>query len=807
VNKLYWLNEIKPSHRAQVGDEAFNLSIMMQHGYPVVPGFVVAAEILDEYLEHIGTSQTLVAELADSSLHLDVDNWRQLQQVALHLRQEIMSSILPDGLIEAIYQAVKTWESPYLVFHPTVAVPSAKHKTENCGLYESVYYYNEKKEIVLSLKRIWSQLFSAKSLFYWQKSGIDLRSIKLAVLVQPVNNVIASGLLKANSSKWEIQATWGLGVAIDWGEVQPDVYYLEPRTGKLSEQHLGNKIFAYRCENAVNNESLPQGQTSVLTVEKTCLQVCILDEEQQQQHVLSPQYLQQIKSLASKLVCQLGKEYLVNWTFIQEADSQKLYLTKVSKPNNIFSRNFSIRGIGAATGQVSANALVIGSDNPFVEQLPKGIILVASTITPDWLPVLQQVGGIITEKGGLTSHAAIIARELGIPAVVGIEKVTTLFQNGDRLSINGDSGEVYRLAKNPGEEHIDDAIVEENVEKHSLFESCVMSVPDSSAAAIHTPTWVSSSPPSAPSLSTNLPMTSTQLMVNLSQPTRIDKALSLPVDGVGLLRSELMVLSILNRENPYTWIRDGRQEQLLDLWTKRILDFVRAFSPRSVYYRSLDWRTHELPSLQDRGVEAAQPQTALGQRGTFSYLVNSEVFDMELEALKNVQQAGYHNIRLILPFVRTVEEFSFCRRKVEQAGLTDVREFELWIMAEVPSVLFLLPEYVKAGVQGISIGSNDLTQLLLGVDRDQAVLAKNFDERHPVVMGAISRLIEMAKLAGIPCSICGQAPALYPEIIEKLVEWGITSISVEPEALERTYQAIYRAEQSLLLQAARRQLR
>jgi len=212
------------------------------------------------------------------------------------------------------------------------------------------------------------------------------------------------------------------------------------------------------------------------------------------------------------------------------------------------------------------------------------------------------------------------------------------------------------------------------------------------------------------------------------------------------------------------------------------------------------------PSLHHDKVEPAQLQTALGQRGTFSYLLNSEVFDMELTALSNVQHAGYHNIRLILPFVRTVEEFVFCRQKVEQAGLTEIAEFQLWIMAEVPSVLFLLPEYVKAGVQGISIGTNDLTQLLLGVDRDQAVLAKSFDEHHPVVMDAVFRLIEMAREAGIPCSICGQAPALYPEIITKLVQWGITSISVEPEALQRTYQAILRAEQSLLLEAARRQL-
>lgn len=799
MDKLYWLNEIKQSHRTQVGEKAFNLSMMMQRGYPVIPGFVVAAKKLHEYLENESASQRLVGELTDSSLHFDVDNWRQLQQVALRLRQEIMSSSLPDRLYFLISEAVKTWESPCLIFRPSVAIPSARYKIDDIsGLYESVFCCSEDKEIASTFKQIWSQLFSARSLLYWQKSGIDLRSINLAVLVQPVNNVVASGLLSVDSSRCEIQASWGLGVAIDWGEVQPDIYYVEPKTGVLCEQHLGNKILAYRCENAAIKEaSCQEKQTSVLTLEKNCLQVCLVEEAQQEQHVLSPQHLQQIRELANQLVSQLGKDYLVKWIFIQETHGQKLYLTKVSQPINTFSNNFSIKGIGTATGRASANALVIENPDRIIQQLPKGIILVSSQITPDWLPLLQQVSGIITEQGGLTSHGAIIARELGIPAVVGVNNVTTLIQNGDRLLIDGDTGEVHRLALNAAQEHIDDVddvIVEDKV-------------PNSDPPPTSNPRWVPFSSPSiSPHPATNLPMTSTSLLVNLSQPNMIDKALSVPVDGVGLLRSELMVLSILNRQNPYTWIRDGRHQQLLDLWTQRILDFVRAFSPRAVYYRSLDWRTHELTSLKDDGVETDEPQTALGERGTFSYLLNSEVFEMELIALSKVQLAGYHNIRLILPFVRTVEEFSFCRQKVEQAGLTDIKEFELWIMAEVPSVLFLLPEYVKAGVQGISIGTNDLTQLLLGVDRDRALLAKNFDERHPVVMSAISRLIEMAKEAGIPCSICGQAPALYPEIIEKLVQWGITSISVEPEALQRTYQAIMRAEQGLLLEAARRQL-
>ena len=299
-------------------------------------------------------------------------------------------------------------------------------------------------------------------------------------------------------------------------------------------------------------------------------------------------------------------------------------------------------------------------------------------------------------------------------------------------------------------------------------------------------------------------MITTKLLVNLSQPSLVEQAQSLPVDGVGLLRSELMALNILEGKHPSTWLLEGHRTKLLERWYEQIIHFADAFAPRPVFYRSLDWRSHELVSLNDN--VQSSTQSMLGERGTFSYLKNPAVFELELAALAAVQNAGYSNIHLLLPFVRTVEEFSFCRQKVEQARLTQVPQFQLWIMAEVPSVLFLLPEYVKAGVQGISIGTNDLTQLLLGVDREQGQLAKVFDERHPVVMGAVAQLIQMANSAGIPCSICGQAPALYPEIIEQLVQWGISSISVEPEAVERTYLAIARAEQRIILEAARRQL-
>ncbi len=782
MDKLYWLDQIKLQDRAKLGDKAFYLGRIMQRGYPVKPGFVVGAEILRQFLETLNSSEALVTDLPYSSLHLDVNNWRQLQQVAGHLHQEIIAATVPSKWVNKILEAAKEWKTAYLIFRPSLAIPTATHGVGNIsGLLESQICHCEYEAIALALKYTWSQLFRAKSLLYWQRLGIDLRQINLAVLVQPIENALASGLLNSNSSGWDIEATWGLGISLQHGEVQPDVHYIQRETGIALEQQLGNKMLAYRLN----------ATTDSLTLDNTCLVAHLVESSQQKQYALQEEYLQQLIQLANLLENELGTNYTVEWTISEEFPSPKLYLTKVSAPQFAVHNTYFLKGIGAGTGRVTATAYVVNSLSSS-EQLPKGVILVAQAIAPDWLPLLQQVIGIITEKGGLTSHAAILARELGIPAVVSAKDATTLIKTGDRLLLDGDRGEVYRVRKDDAESP-EVPLVIQPTRHHKAQQSQL--------GNFRTEALVSDSPIL---LSAHLPMIATQLLVNLSQPSLIEQVQSLPLDGVGLIRSELMVLTILEGQHPNSWLSSGRKAQLLELWSEQIMQFVRAFAPRPVFYRSLDWRSHELISFS-HNVPSSQ-QSMLGERGTFAYLQNSAVFELELQAIAAIQQADYNNIHLILPFVRTVEEFSFCRQKVELAGLTQKPQFQLWIMAEVPSVLFLLPEYVKAGVQGISIGTNDLTQLLLGVDRELGQLASSFDERHPAVMRAVAQLISMAKSAGIPCSICGQAPALYPEIIEKLVEWGITSISVEPEAVSRTYQAIARAEQKIILEAARQKL-
>jgi pyruvate, water dikinase len=451
VDKLYWLDQIKLQDRAKVGDKAFYLSRIMQRGYPVAPGFVVSAEVLREFLETLNSSEALVADLPHSSLHLDVNNWRQLQQVAGRLRQEISTAHLPPHLLSTIVNAAKELESAYLIFRPTFVVPTARHRVGNTsGLLESQVCRCDEEAIALALKRTWSQMFRAKSLLYWQWAGINLEQINLGVLVQPLKNAIASGSLNANSSEWEILATSGLGLAMTQGDVLPDVYYIHPETGTVRERQLGNKMLAYCINDTAAVATLQTVAASALASDDSSLVTYLLEEDQQKEYALPEEYLQQLIQLASQFVKEIGVNFTFEWTISCDTTTT-LYLTQVSTPQATISHFHLLKGLAAAAGRVTATAHVIMNSQQKPEQPPKRVILVAPTIAPDWLPLLQQAAGIITEQGGLTSHAAILARELGIPAVVRVANATSSIQTGERLLIDGDKGEVYRLTREVGE--------------------------------------------------------------------------------------------------------------------------------------------------------------------------------------------------------------------------------------------------------------------------------------------------------------------------------------------------------------------
>ncbi|WP_449416535.1 putative PEP-binding protein [Phormidium nigroviride] len=801
MQNLYWLNQIQSSDRDMVGDKAFYLSDLMQRGYPVARGFVVAPQTFWDFLSEIDWLEPLFADLPNSSLYFNADNPHQLQAIAQRIRHQIISAKLPEALASSLESAVQQLDAKALIFRPSLTNTNIK----TSGLLESQVVWTDSEAIATGLKRAWAELFRAKSLFYWQRCGQSLQKLAPTVLVQPLRNAIASGSIAANGGAvWEIQASWGLGMSLVWGEAIPDCYQVQPETRNIQSQQLGHKNIAYNLAHdrgdggtqqnshfilRRDREASATGASFVISGAASPLQARALSEVEQNQYALDQPYLQGLMDMAEKAKADLGCSLVMEWTLCQLASNSEpqLYVTQVSLSNGqhrkgdredeklSLSSPICFRGLPAAAGTAIATAQVITNPNSRLSNFLAGGILVASEISPEWLPWLKLAAGVISERGGMTGHGAILARELGIPAVVGVADATHAIKTGDSLLIDGNKGEVYLMSEtNINNSTSGKAYIAE--EKYAQLSNAT-----AQSLSIEGITDFSST------LNYPLPI-ATKLYVNVSQIGSIERIKNLPLDGIGLLRSELMALEALDYQHPRLWLHSGRQAEFVERMADQLALFAAALAPRPVFYRSLD--------LRESGVE-----------GSFSYVLDPELFDLELTVIERVYQLGYSNVNLILPFVRSVEDFSFCRNRLETLWGRLHPDFQLWIMAEVPSVLFLLPDYVKAGVQGITIGTNDLTQLLLGIDRDSEQMASVFNSRHPAAIRAIQQLIEMANTAGIPCSICGDAPALYPEMIDSLIRWGITSISVNVEAVERTGIAIARAEQRLILQAARQRLR
>lgn len=850
-------------------DQAFYLSQLLQSGYPVTNGFIIPGDVFWQYLKVLGESETLLADLYDSDLHLDIHQPQQLRNIAQKLRQMVLQGNPPAIWLETLTNHLTQITTPLVELQPFLQhegfpAPNAMLETVVCA--------NQSEAVLAGLQQVWGQLFQARNLFCWQPAGMKLSQVNLAVLVQPLEDAIASGVITASPEQLEIESTWGLPLTIHRGEVLPDHYLINPQTGVLLKQRLGSKTRAYHL-----NPSSP----SLLT--------CLLTPEEQQSYSLSISDLAIVTQVCQQLQEMVSPNFTFAWRIINPRNDLTLNLTNSSVDNSpsrllitaftprarqrygaispqvsVHNTLLSLKGLAVARGEVTAMAHVLiaagfsrlSTQNnpnavPGMETSLLGKILVAEVVLPEWLPLLRQAAGIITEQGGMTSHGAIIARELGIPAIVGVTAATRLIQTGESLTLDGNQGIIYRqhppgslensftsvlspnlLAQTPlvsisedsGELNRGASLLSSDVKGSSLVEKLHQKLAHSRAVNGEVSNNLTGDLNG--NLVNNLPRV-TELLVNLSQPRGIAAAINLPVDGVGLLRSEFILTEILQHHNLSTFqditflsvapeqtfgqINEQGASQVVEeiALQKRVItaladvitEFVAAFAPRPVFYRSADWRSAEFPSLFSREIPETNP--VLGRRGTFLYTKDPQLFDWELAALRELQQRGYGNIRLLLPFVRTVEEFSFCRQRVEQSGLFLQPQFELWIMAEVPSVLFLLPDYVRAGVQGISIGSNDLTQLILGCDRDQGDMAATLNESHPAVVAAIGQLITTARQLQIPCSICGQAPVNYPQLIEKLVAWGITSISVDAPAVETTHQAIVKAEYKLLLELAR----
>jgi pyruvate,water dikinase len=612
--------------------------------------------------------------------------------------------------------------------------------------------------VVDAVQRCWASLFGERTVYYRAKRGFGQAEMDIAVVVQAQVPSTRAGVMftvdptTGDDDRLVIEGAFGLGESVVAGRVSPDRYVVAKDDLNIIAREVRAKELAI--------EPVAGGGT----VERE------LSEEESTRPVLSDPEVREIAELGRRIEEHYGAPQDTEWSYDAKGRAWMLQsrpvtvMAKRSEPEASAGGEILARGLGAAPGMASGPVQVI-TEISQAGDLPEGAVLVAPMTTPDWVPSMRRAAAIVTDSGGMTCHAAIVARELGIPCVVGTGDGTAVLEDGSIVTVDANQGVVREGA---------------------------VAQPAVAPAA---------QPGKAPEARV---VTATHLLVNLSEPSQIERAAPLDVDGVGLLRAELMVVEALDGRHPRLLLDEGRGGEFVDRIAAALTTFAAEFAPRPVTYRTIDFRTNEFRGLE--GGERFEPEEAnpmIGYRGALRYMREPDLLGLEFDAIRKTWEAGHTNLHVMIPFVRTPRELAAARDAATTAGLLELPGFELWVMAEVPSVLFHLPRYAELGVAGISIGSNDLTQLMLGADRDSSVVAEIFDERDAAVTEYIRLLIGRAKELGLKTSICGQAPSVYPEYTELLVRAGIDAISVNIDAVDRTRKLIGAAEQRLLVEAAR----
>lgn len=744
-----WFEELSRSDVPRAGGKGANLGEMTRAGLPVPPGFVVTVDSFVDFFERSGLARDVAARVAA----LDVDKTAELQRASAEIQERIRSTPMPLEIRRRIVDNYHRLAERLGLRAPFVAVRSSATAEDTAqfsfaGMHKSFLNVRGDDGVIDAVRECWASAFEARALFYRRKEEAPPNP-ELAVVVEAMIDSEKSGVLftvdptSGRNDVMVIESAWGLGEVVVGGLVQPDRYVVDKETLAIVERAVGHKAFELvRGEKGDERRDLSPERADAPSLSDDEVRAIAELALKDEKHYGAPQ--------DAEFAIAGGKPYLVQTRPVTGRQRKEI-------------GEVLVRGLGASPGTVSGAVRVL-KDPSEGSQLEQGEILIAPMTTPDWVPILRRAAAIVTDSGGKTSHAAIVSRELGIPCVVGTSTATASLKDGTIVTVDGTEGVVRRGAV---------------AAKEAKAAAATMAVVASA------------------------PATATRVYVNLADPERAEEIAARGVDGVGLLRAEFMILRALGGKHPRLLLERGQSAMFVAKLAEGIRTIAKAFHPRPVVYRSMDFRTNEFRGLEGGDkFEPPEENPMIGYRGCFRYVKEPDLFALELEALKKARE-GLGNVHLMIPFVRTLREVRACKEIIDRSELARDRDFQLWVMAEVPSVVHWLPEYAKLGVKGVSIGSNDLTQLMLGVDRDSTALAELFDERDEAVVDAIRQIIRGARENGMTCSICGQAPSVHPEFAELLVRAGIDSISVNPDAIDSTRRNVDAAERRILLEAAR----
>ncbi len=765
MKNVMWFKELNKGSLAEAGGKGANLGEMYDAGFPIPNGFVTTS---GAYFKHLDANNLRepIKKILDS---LDVNDSDALNHASEQIKRMIIEGQTPRDIHDDIVNAYKKLNE--MVGRPVyVAVRSSATAedlpTASFAGQQSTYLniFGE-KEVVKAVKDCWASLFEPRAIFYRVQNNFEHMKVGLAAVVQMMVQSEKAGVvftvdpITQDRNLISIEAAYGLGEVVVSGSITPDTYNVDKNTFKIVKKYVVKQPWMLvkiegKNQHAEIKEEM-QGNQKLSDLEiKDLAKICAKIE----QHYGFPQDIE--------YAFEKGNLYIVQSRPITTLAEGKAAVKKEEKEGgekmeakSESEAKILVQGLGASPG-IGVGPVKIIKSAKEIKRMESGDILVTEMTTPDFVPAMKKAAAIVTDTGGMTSHAAIVSRELGVPCIVGTQEATKILKEGETVSIDGTHGIVYEGMVSAPEAKKEEA---------------------------------------AGAVAEYVPITGTKIYVNLADVDQAGRVAALPADGVGLLRAEFMIAGI--GQHPRKMLEDGKEKEFVDKLAADLRKFAAAFYPRPVVYRATDFKTNEYRNLP--GGEKYEPHEEnpmMGYRGAARYIKETDVFKMELKALKKVREEyNLRNLWLMIPFIRKVGELRAIKQFMHEVGVYRTRDFKLWIMVEVPSTVFLMDRFCEEGIDGVSIGTNDLTQLVLGIDRDNATMAKEFDERNEAVLRALKRIITTCNDHGITCSLCGQAPSVYPEFAEKLVEFGITSISVNPDAIERTRRIVQSAEKKIML--------
>lgn len=759
------------------GGKGANLGELTRAGLPVPGGFVVTASAYLRGIDEAGI-RDLLRETAASLRDGDP---RAFEDASAVLRERFCAVVIPDAVRHAILDAYVALGPDERVAVRSSATAEDSAEASFAGMNATFTNVIGPDDLLARIVDCWASLWSARVLSYRASKGLH-EEPAIAVVVQRMVASDRSGVLFTSDpttgdlGQMLIESAYGLGEVVVGGQVEPDTFVVAKPGLETLRTRLGSKRERIvRTKEGEHREPVPEAERSVLS--------------------LSTAELRAVAELGVAIERHYGRPMDVEWAF----ERGTLHLLQARPVTTLGEHGgkgtLLLRGLGASKGRVAGQARVLEGPEEGA-RLKTGDILVATMTSPDWVPLLRRAAAIVTDGGGATCHAAIVSRELGIPCVVGTGEATTLLRDGTLVTVDGATGEVLAgdltEAVSPPLAHSSAGLPSPSTDAGALPRHELATTPRGNATA------------AAFAFAGAIEPLATRLLVNLAFTEKAAEAAQLPVDGVGLLRAEFLITSALGGEHPKKLLAEGRRDELVDKLATDVARIAAPFGRRPVIYRTYDFRTNEFRALEGGAEhEPREENPMIGFRGCYRYIRDPELFDVELDVLARVREQ-HPNVHPMIPFVRTLWELEACLERMDRHGLGRQRGLQKWIMAEVPSVVYRIPDYAKLGIYGVSIGSNDLTQLMLGVDRDSETCVELFDEADDAVLWAIGEIIRKAHEHGLKASLCGQAPTNRPEIAEHLVRLGIDSISVTPDAVLAARQVIAAAERRLMLEAVRR---